>query len=171
MVASQGDTEALRSGLQLSYGKGQSEARFPAVKVDRVVRDGDTVSLAAVTLTAHLTPGHTKGCTTWTMPVSDGAKSYRVVFDCSTTVAGNQLVNNPKYPQILDDYGQSFEILRNLPCDIFLAPHPEFFRMDEKLERLKAGSKDAFVDTGELKQFVAQSEQDFQEELSRQKKN
>ena len=169
MVASQGDAETLRSGLQLSYGKGQSETRFPAVKVDRVVQDGDTVSLGNVMLTAHLTPGHTRGCTTWTMPVSDGAKNYHVVFDCSTTVAGIQLVNNPKYQGILDDYKRSFEILQNLPCDIFLAPHPEFFHMDEKLEKLKAGNKNAFVDSGELKRFVAQSQQDFQKELARQK--
>ncbi len=169
MVASEGDAATLRSGLQLSYGKGQSETRFPAVKVDRVLRDGDTVSLGNVTLTAHLTPGHTKGCTSWTMPVADGAKEYNVVFDCSTTVAGNQLVDNHKYPLILNDYEHSFEILRSLPCDIFLAPHPEFFHMDQKLQKLKAGNKNAFVDREELKRFVAQSEQDFREELARQR--
>ena len=170
VVASEADAPTLISGHQLSYGKGQSDAQFPAVPVDRVIADGGTVSLGGVTLTAHLTPGHTKGCTTWTMPVSDNGRTYQVVFYCSTTVAGNQLVGNSKYPGILADYQHSFALLRNLPCDVFLAPHPDFFHMAEKLEELKAGNRNAFVDPSELRRFVAASEEDFQAELARQEK-
>ena len=102
------------------------------------------------------------------MPLVDSGKTYHVVFYCSTTVAGNDLMNNRKYPRIVEDYRQSFAVLRNLPCDIFLAPHPEFFHMDEKVRKLKAGDRYAFVEPGELKRFVTESEQDFDSELARQ---
>ncbi len=134
-----------------------------------MIGDGGTISLGGLTLTAHLTPGHTKGCTTWTMPVSDNGKTYQVVFYCSTTVAGNQLVGNPRYPGIVADYEHSFALLRNLPCDVFLGPHPDFFHMAEKVEERKAGNRNAFVDSSELRRFVAASEEDFKTELARQK--
>lgn len=170
MIASEADAPTLASGHQLSYGRGQSESYFPAVQVNRVIADRGTVSLGGVTLTAHLTPGHTKGCTTWSMPVSANGKTYQVVFYCSTTVAGNQLVGNRKYPGIVADYERSFALLRNLPCDVFLGPHPEFFHMDEKEEELEAGNRNAFVDSTELRRFVAASEEDFKIELVRQEK-
>ena len=169
LVSSRADSQALNSGHQLSYGPGQSDTHVPPAKVDRVIDDGSTVSLGGTTLTAHLTPGHTKGCTTWTMPiVENGKPQHQVVFYCSTTVAGNQLVNNPKYPQIVSDYRHSFAVLRQLPCDVFLAPHPEFFHMDEKRKQLEAGNLNAFVDKNELKAFVDRSEQDFNKELKHQ---
>jgi len=168
MVASKADAPTLNTGHQLSYGKGQSEAQFPAVHVDHVIAEGGTVSLGGITITAHLTPGHTKGCTTWTMPVSEHGKTLQVVFYCSTTVAGNQLIGNPKYPGILADYEHSFAFLRNLPCDVFLGPHPDFFHLAEKERVLKDGDRNAFVDATELKTFVAASEQDFKAELTRQ---
>ncbi len=171
MIASKADAATLITGHQLSYGKGQSETHFPAVHVDRVIEDRGTVSLGGTALTAHLTPGHTKGCTTWTMPISDNRKTYQVVFYCSTTVAGNQLVGNPKYPGIVGDYEHSFALLRNLPCDVFLGPHPDFFHMAEKMAEHKAGNRNAFVDPTELRRFVAESEEDFKVELARQKAN
>ncbi len=168
MIASKADAETLITGHQLSYGKGQSDTRFPAVKVDRVIADCETVSLGTLTLAAHLTPGHTKGCTTWTMPVSADGKIYRAVFYCSTTVPGNQLTGNLKYRGIIADYERSFALLRNLPCDVFLAPHPSFFHMAEKAKELKLGNRNALVDATELKRFVEASEQDFRAELARQ---
>jgi len=169
MVVSRPDAATLSSGHQLSYGKGQSESNFPAVKVSRVVNDGGTVSLGGTTLTAHITPGHTKGCTTWSMPVAENGKTYQVVFYCSTTVAGNQLIGNPKYPGIVADYRHSFAVLKNLRADIFLAPHPEFFDMEKKVAQKKLGGPNPFVDPAEMSAFVAQSEKDFNEELQHQK--
>ena len=168
LVASRADCPTLIIGHQKSYGPGQDEVNFPRVKVDRVIDDGATVSLGNTTLTAHLTPGHTRGCTSWSIPVKANGKTYRAVIDCSTTVAGNQLVDNPKYPQIVSDYRRSFAILSALPCDVFLAPHPLFFHLAEKRKQLDAGNADAFVEPGELKRFVQQSEQDFNQELQRQ---
>ncbi len=168
MIASEPDRQTLITGHQLSYGPGQRDYHFPAVHVDRTIRDGDQVSLGGSVMTAHLTPGHTKGCTTWTMPVQTRGRAYQVVFYCSTTVAGNQLVNNPKYPGIVRDYEHSFDSLRALACDVFLGPHPEFFHRDEKLKRLEAGDPNAFVDPEELREFVDNSEAEFREELKQQ---
>ena len=140
---------------------------FPAVHVDRVIGDKQTVQLGGVTLTAHLTPGHTKGCTTWSMPVSSGGKTYQVVFYCSTSVV-DKLVNNSDYPGIVSDYMRSFAELRKMPCDVFLAPHAAFFKLDEKHAKLDAGKLDAFVDPTEMQKFVNESEQTFRKKLDQQ---
>jgi len=161
MIASQGDAPALASGDQPGFSSA------PAVKVDRIIDDGATVTLGGVLLTAHITPGHTKGCTTWTMPVTEGGRKYNVLFYCSTSVVDN-LVNNRNYPNIAADYEASFQKLRALPCDIFLGSHPGFFNMDEKLRRRAAGGPNPFIDPAEYRAFVDHSEQDFRAALKKQ---
>lgn len=166
VVVSRADAEVLESGVQRNYSI--SDSLFPAVKVDRLINDGESVQLGGATLTAVLTPGHTKGCTTWTMPVEDAGKSYRVVFYCSTSVIA-PLVDNARYPTIVADYERSFAILRQLPCDIFLAPHGSFFRLAEKREQMKKGGPNPFVDPSEMRAFVDRSEHEFQQELKAQR--
>lgn len=161
--ASAGDKPALESGRAVN---GTSD--FPPVKVDRVVTDGDTVKLGDVTLTAHLTPGHTPGCTSWSMTTSDAGKPYRVVFDCSTTVGGNQLVHNRKYPGIVSGYEASFRKLGDMPCDVFLAPHGGFFDLENRRESQINGNEDAFVDSTALRKNIDQSQKDFEAELRKQ---
>ena len=168
MVASRADAEVLESGGRVSF-EGWKNSGFPAIKVDRLVADGETVKLGDTSLTAVLTPGHTKGCTTWTMPVSESGKTYHAVFYCSTSVPGYQLINNPKYPQIVSDYEHSFAKLRQIPCDVFLAPHADFFRLDEKCARMGNGGANPFVDPAEFRAFVDRSEQEFEGELKKQK--
>ncbi|HLH04211.1 MAG TPA: subclass B3 metallo-beta-lactamase [Bryobacteraceae bacterium] len=168
-VASRGDAGTLSSGHQQSFGPGQSDSHFPAVHVDRIISDGETVSLGGVTLTAHVTPGHIKGCTTWSMPVSDGGRTYQVVFACSLSVAGNLLVNNPKYPNIVADYEASFAKMRALPCDVFLGAHPGFFSLDEKYKRMRPGAPNPFIKPGELRAFVDEAQQDFEQQLAQQR--
>jgi metallo-beta-lactamase class B len=168
LLASARDSETLNSGRQPSYGPGQGEAYFPPVHVDRTMADGQQVSLGTTVLTGYLTPGHTKGCTTWTMPVVENGVMHHVVFYCSTTVAGNQLVNNAKYPNIVADYEASFARLRKVPCDVFLGPHPSFFHMEDKLKKRREGQRDVFVDASELSRFVDESQRDFKLELARQ---
>lgn len=158
IVASEGDSDTLNTG-----GGG----RFPAARVDRIVKDNDTVEVGDATLTAHVTPGHTKGCTTWSMSVADGGKAYRVVFYCSTSVV-DRLVNNGAYPGIVADYERSFDALRKMPCDVFLAPHAEFFHMEEKRAKMGAGAN-PFVDAGEMRMHVEQSERAFRSELERER--
>jgi metallo-beta-lactamase class B len=156
-----------RDAVVLSSGKGGA-GPFPAVRVDRMIADQQTVQLGDVTLTAHLTPGHTKGCTTWTMPVTDRGKTYRVVFYCSTSVV-DKLVNNSAYPDIVADYERSFAELKKMPCDVFLGPHAGFFNLDAKHKQLDAGKLDAFVDPSEMQKFVAESERDFREQLAKER--
>jgi metallo-beta-lactamase class B len=158
MVASERDAVVLNTA---QGGAGP----FPAVHVDRVIGDKQTLALGGVTLTAHITPGHTKGCTTWTMPVTDAGKTYQVVFYCSTTVV-DKLVNNAGYPGIVADYERSFAELKKLPCDVFLAPHAGFFHLEEKRKQLDAGKLDAFVDPAEMQKYVDESEQDFRKQLA-----
>lgn len=108
--------------------------------IDRVLHDGDEVTLGGTTLVAHLTPGHTKGCTTWTMKVQDGGKTYDVVIIGSVGVnPGVKLVNNPEYPQIAQDFERSFKILRGLHCDVPLGSHPGMYNMEAKYAKLKEG--------------------------------
>jgi metallo-beta-lactamase class B len=160
MIASERDAPVLNTA---QGGAGP----FPAVRVDRVIADKQIVELGGVTLTAHITPGHTKGCTTWTMPVSDRGKTYQVAFYCSTSVV-DKLVNNAGYPNIVSDYERSFAELRKMPCDVFLAPHAGFFNLEEKRKQLAAGKLDAFVDPTEMQKFVDESERAFHEQLAKE---
>jgi metallo-beta-lactamase class B len=101
--------------------------------IDRVLHDGDQVALGGVVLTALLTPGHTKGCTTWTFPATEGGKSYNVAIVGSVGVnPGFVLVNNQQNPEIANEYERSFKVLRGLKVDVPLASHPAMYGMAEK---------------------------------------
>jgi metallo-beta-lactamase class B len=150
-------------------GDFQYTQHWTPVKVDRVLHDGDQVRLGDSVLTARLTPGHTKGCTTWTMDVTEGGHLYHVVIVGSPNVnTGYKLVNNSQYPQIAADYEKMFRVLRSLPCDIFLGAHGEYYGMDEKLKRLQAGGRNPFIDPDGYRAFIAESEQSFREKLAAQ---
>ena len=175
LVASAGDSESFHGRRKLTClpsrsSRIPSDDSFSPPDVDRVIGNNESVELGGVKLTAHLTPGHTRGCTTWTMKTS-GDTIYNVLFYCSTTVAGNRLVNNREYPNIVSDYEKTFAKLRSLQCDVFLAPHGSLFHRDEKIELLEAGRKDAFVNSDDLKAYVDESERAFREELARQRGN
>lgn len=143
---------------------------YPPTKVDRVLHDGDEVKVGDAVLVAHLTPGHTKGCTTWTLKVRDGARSYDVVIIGSPNVnEGYKLVNNAKYPQIASDYERMFRVLKSLPCDLFLGAHGSYFDMESKYAHYKERGAGAFVDPDGYKKFVAAKEQEFKAELQKQK--
>lgn len=167
LYASAADAPILERG-SISFGPTASD-HFPPVKVDRIVRDGETLELSGTKLTAHLTPGHTPGCTSWTMPVSEDGAAHTAIFYCSTTVAGNPLVNNKAYPQIASDYEASFAKLKTMKADVFLAAHAQFYHPQQKLALRKKGAPNPFVDPGELQRFVAASQRDFEAELAKQK--
>jgi metallo-beta-lactamase class B len=138
--------------------------------VDRVLHDGEEVKLGSTTMTAHLTPGHTKGCTTWSMTATEADKTYNVVIVCSVGWnPGYILVNNKDYPQISDDYVRSFAILRKLPCDIFLAAHSGFYDLAGKFAKLGQGGPNPFLDHAGYLAYVDQKEQSFYVERARQK--
>jgi metallo-beta-lactamase class B len=170
-VVMDADVPVVESGgaADFQYGSDAS-ARYPAAKVDRVLHDGDEVKLGDSVLIGRLTPGHTKGCTTWTMTVSEAGKSYNVVIVGSPNVnPGHKLVHNEKYPQIAEDYARMFMVLKTLSCDIFLGAHGSYFGMDEKLKRKKDGQPNPFIDTEGYKRFVTDKEQEFRAELAKQK--
>jgi metallo-beta-lactamase class B len=150
-------------------GDFQYKQHWAPVKVDRVLHDGDEVKLGDTVLTARLTPGHTKGCTTWTMEASEGGRTYHVVIVGSPNVnEGYKLVNNAEYPGIADDYRKTFRVLNSLPSDVFLGAHGVYYGMDEKLKRMKAGGTNPFIDPEGYRDFVKDREQAFQKELAAQ---
>jgi len=150
------------------YGK-SADSHFPPTKVDRVLQDGDEVRLGGVVLVAHKTPGHTKGCTTWTLTVVDKGKRYNVVIVGSPNVnPGYKLVNNKAYPQIAQDYEQTFRVLNALPCDVFLGAHGSYYDMLAKYPRIKDGGENPFIDPAGYKAYVADREQAFEAELKKQ---
>lgn len=135
-------------------------------KVDRVLKDGDEVKLGGMILTAHWTPGHTKGATTWTFPVDDGGKTYRVLILSSLTINHPQgLVNNRAYPEIVADYEKAYRSLHSMRCDIFLAPHGEQYGMRAKHARIRE-RENPFVDAGDFDRFVDQAERTFRKRLA-----
>jgi metallo-beta-lactamase class B len=150
------------------YGK-SANSLFKPVKVDRVLHDGDEVKLGDTVLVAHLTPGHTKGCTTWTMKAREKDKTYDVVVVGSPNVnPGYKLVNNDLYSQIAEDYEHMFRVLKSLPCDVFLGAHGNYYGMEAKFARLKDGGTNPFIDPEGYKSYVAEREQTFRAELKKQ---
>lgn len=164
------DVSVVESGGKTDFFYGDMPGGlYPAVKVDRVLHDGDTVELGGTVLTAHLTPGHTKGCTTWTMKAHDGGKTYDVVIVGSMNVnAGFKLVNNAKYPQIASDYEKTFRVMKSLPCDVFLGAHGGYYGMEAKYAELQKGGTNPFIDPAGYKAYVANREAAFQAELKKQ---
>jgi metallo-beta-lactamase class B len=139
--------------------------------IDKILHDGDEVTLGGTTLVAHLTAGHTKGCTTWTMKAKEGDKTYNVVILGSIGVnPGYILVNNKDYPQIADDYIRSFKVLRALPCDVFIGSHGRFYDLLSKYPKLGHGPN-PFIDPDGYKAHLDLQEKNFYAMLEEQKKS
>jgi metallo-beta-lactamase class B len=170
-VAMDADLEAIESGVDRSA---LGDRGWTPIKIDRVVKDGDTVSLGGTTLTAHLTPGHTQGCTTWTTDVVEDGRRYRVAFVCSVTVnEGVHLVGNKRVPDIADHYARTFRVLKDLKPDVFVAEHGSVFDLEGKAEKARAlqkGQPNPFVDPEGYKKFVAQSEEAYLKLLRAERK-
>jgi metallo-beta-lactamase class B len=165
-----GDADVVESGGKSDFQYGSDRtALYPPAKVDRVLRDGDEVKLGNATLTARRTPGHTKGCTTWTMKVNDGSKLRDVVIVGSPNVnPGYKLVGNTVYPGIAGDFEQTFRVLRSAPVDYFLGAHGSYFDMETKYAQFKAGNATAFIDPAGYKSYLDDREQAFRRELKKQ---
>jgi len=164
------DVAVVESGGKADFAYNSPEFLYRPAKVDRVLHDGDEVRLGGAVLVAHLTPGHTKGCTTWTMAVTDRGKTYNAVILGSPNVnPGYKLVDNKAYPQIAADYERMWRVLKTLPGDIFLGAHGGYFGLEVKYPLLKEGGANPFVDPSGYKKYIAQKEQEFRTELARQK--
>lgn len=167
----QEDAGVVESGGKTDFQYGSDPTMLYApTKVDRVLKDGDEVKLGDVVLTAHLTPGHTRGCTTWTMRVKEDSKTRNVVIVGSPNVnPGYKLVDNAQYPGIAADYEKMFRVLKSLPCDYFLGAHGSYFDMETKYAKFKAGAMNVFIDPEGYKNYVNEREQAFRTELAKQK--
>jgi metallo-beta-lactamase class B len=166
------DVPVVESGgkADFQYG-GNKDTLYKPATVERTLRDGDEVKLGNTVLVAHRTAGHTKGCTTWTMKVSDGGKAYDAVIVCSPNVnPGYKLVDNAAYPGIADDYARMFKTLAALPCDLFLGAHGSYYGMEAKYARLQQGDRTAFVDPAGYRKFVADKTLEFQAQLKKQQR-
>lgn len=168
LFASQADSLLLANGGKGDFSFGDRLSYTP-VRADKILRDNEKVKLGEMTLKANLTPGHTKGCTTWTTAVFENKQKYNVVFVCSTTAPGYRLVDNQNYPNIAEDYQKTFLKLKKIKADVFLASHGNFFDLENKLKKLQTGvAVNPFIDPQGYKDFINKTEQAFQEKLYEQ---
>ncbi len=167
LYASAGDKDALEKGDYPGWEE-KTEFNFPPVKVDRVLKDGDKVSLGGVDLTAVATPGHSAGCTSYLLPVTDAGVKHTAFFFCSASVAANRLAPNPQYPDIVADYRRTFARLKTIDADVFLAPHAEMFGLLAKRAALKPGQPNPFVKPGEVHTVAGAFEKAFDASLAKQ---
>ena len=166
LFASAPDATLLESGGKGDFRFGD-EGQFPPVAVDRRFADGEKVTLGGAELTAHLTPGHTRGCTTWTFKAS----ALDVVVVCSASILDYRFVGKESYPGIAADYERTFATLKALPVQIFLAPHGGFFDLAGKRERAASGMglRNPWVDPAGYKAWVARAKGAFLAAVESQK--
>jgi len=169
--AMEGDAQLLRDGGTSDYlFRGDRNFHFPPVAVDRVLKDGDVVSLGGVRLVARKTAGHTPGSASYEMEINEGGRIYKVVFAASMTVnPGTRLVKDPSYPGILEDYRKSFAILASLKPDIWVSGHSEFFELQAKRKKLtKENPAAAFVDPAGYQQMVSSRKKQFEDLVAKE---
>ena len=166
VVAGTADAADLARGFNADR---DDTAHFAPVAVDRHVEDGDRLRIGADELVAHLTPGHTSGCTSWTFRAREGERSFDLLFACSLTVAGRRLVGPGASPDAAAEFAASFARLRAIPADVFLTFHGEQFGLEEKDRRRRAGNPLAFVDPAEARRRIDAAEGAFRAELAAQR--
>jgi metallo-beta-lactamase class B len=166
----EGDAATVESGGAKKPRLGTNDyTQFPPAKVDRTLKDGEEVALGNSVLVAHLTPGHTRGCTTWTMKVIEDGKPLDAVIIGSPNVnPGYVLVNNRDYPAIATDYEKTFQVLTSLPVDLFLGAHGSYYEMDAKYAKRASGESNPFIDPEGYRRYVLDRELAFRAELARQ---
>jgi metallo-beta-lactamase class B len=167
ILASAADKPLLEGGL--------SSQGVEAVKVDRVVGDGDKLNLVDARVTrggvlfvARLTPGPTPGCTSWTVPVREQKWNHTVIFYCGSFVGDNRLVGASARPGIVDDYQKTFATARGIIADVFVAPYPDMFKMNDKRALIRDGWLNPFIKAGEFHAYTDAAEKEFKAELARQ---
>lgn len=171
VLASELDAPVIESGARRGDFRGPRANPWAPAKVDQIIRDGDTVSLGGMTLTAHLTPGHTRGNTSWTTVIEDGGRKLNVAIMPSIGVnEGVRVFNNPNYPNIVDDYQKTFRLLKTLPCEVFLSPHGRHYGLEEKFARMQAGAAtNPFLDPAGCRKYVEDAEARFMKQLEEER--
>ena len=171
LMISEADAKLISDGGRSDFQwRDKTSFHFEPAGVDHLLRDKAKVELGGVTMVARITPGHTKGCTTWTMKVREADRDLDVVFVGSTTIPGYKLLNNSAYPNIVEDYAYTFALLKTLRCDVFLAPHGSFFALDEKRALLEKGAKtNPFIDPQSYRRFINSTERAYQKQLKEER--
>jgi metallo-beta-lactamase class B len=164
------DVDVVESGGRTDFFYAHDKSTwFEPAKVDHVLEDGEQVRLGGTVLTAHLTAGHNKGTTTWTMDEVERGRPLHVVIVGGPNVnPGYKLVGNAEYPQIADDFARGFDVLAKLPCDIFLGAHGSYFGLLDKFDRYHKGGRNTFIDPEGYQAYVADRRRAFEKELRRQ---
>jgi len=167
------DVPVVESGGALDFA--YADSPYPTAKVDRVLHDGDEVKLGDATLVAHKTPGHTRGCTTWTMKAKQNGRTLDAVIVGSWNVnAEYRLVDKPQhpasYPGIVADYRKTFALLKKLPCDLFLGAHGDYFNLLGKLARARKSGESVWIDPEGYQAKVAERERVFEAKLHEQQR-
>jgi metallo-beta-lactamase class B len=175
IVVSKPDGEMMMQGGKNDYAdngvyENGDNLDYEPIKPDHFIADGEHVDLGGTTLTAHLTPGHTKGCTSWSMRAHEAGKDYDVLFLCGLTVSPYKLTNNDHYPNIVQDAQNSLMRLRGMHADVLLAPHDFYFNLQSKAARQKEGAPNPFIDPTELGRHLTEMENDFQQALQAQER-
>jgi len=174
----EGDSDVVESGGRSDFLSATgSVPPYPPAQVDRILHDRDTVELGGVTLTAHKTAGHTRGCTTWTLPVhlrgepADRLRNVVIVGGVSFW-SDFHFVDGPghpaSYPGIAQDFARTFRVLHSLPCDIFLGAHGSYFDLKSKLPRLAEEGPKIFLDATGYGEFVAKNQAEFETALKKE---
>ena len=167
------DVPVVESGGALDFA--YADSPYPTAKVDRVLHDGDEVKLGDATLVAHKTPGHTRGCTTWTMKAQQNGRTLDAVIVGSWNVnAEYRLVDKPQhpasYPGIVTDYRKTFALLKQLRCDLFLGAHGDYFNLLGKLARARKSGESVWIDPEGYQAKVAERERVFEAKLHEQQR-
>lgn len=167
LVASAEDAKLLARGGRGDFAF-EDSLTYEPVTADIIVKQGDTVRNSDFVLTAELTPGHTKGCTSWSTATTEGTRSVTVLMLCSVSAPGYKLKNNAKYPNIVQDFEATFDYLENFPCDVMLAPHASQWNMDYKRSQMM-GYPNSFIEPKELSSFIRKARQEFRAKLAAEK--
>jgi metallo-beta-lactamase class B len=170
VLTSRADAPVIADGGRSDF-RSDGREQWTPIAADGIVEDGGRVQVGDTALVAHLTPGHTKGNTTWTTVVEEGGRRYDVVFVGSMGLNRNvPLVGNTRYPQIADDYARSFTRLKRLPCDVFLPFHADHYRMPEKRTRLEQGAaSNPFIDPEGYRAYIASTERAFLNQVAKER--
>lgn len=142
--------------------------RFPAPRIDQTFEDGDTVRVGSALAVAHVTSGHTRGCTSWEIPLQEGELELLAVSICSLTLFPFVSTNSGAYPELRTDFEASFQKLRSLPADIFLASHTNWADLHRK-NRERSGNDDSiapFIDPEGYQAFIDRAERTYMERVS-----
>ncbi len=171
LVVSAADRELFESGGKMDFRFGNTPgAQFEPVRVDGTFKDNDSIALGGTILTAHLTPGHTKGATTFTLNVQDGGKTYRVVIANMPSINPGVTVSGmANYPGITEDYARAFKVLKDLPVDVWLASHASQFKLHDKYTPGDPYNPDRFVDPQGFKASVEQLEKTYLDHLAKER--